>query len=273
MFITGANSGIGKATAERLARAGFTVIPGVRNPDSLTEPVKDPVTIDLADADSVGPACEQVLDRAGGRLVGLVNNAGISLSGPFETLPLAEWRRQFEVNVFGQLAVTQALLPALLSSRGRIVNIGSIGGRYASPFLGPYNASKFAVRAWSDSLRVELAPHGVHVALVEPGSIDTPLWGKGFSHADAEVERLTDEQRARYERQIGGARKVAEFAAAHGIPPDKVAKVVEHALSSARPKGRYLVGADAHMQAGVAVLPTRAMDRVTRLLLRQPGRA
>src|SRR4051794_31373626 len=126
IFVTGASSGIGRAAAERLAAAGFTVIPGLRRPDALPTPIKEPVTIDLADPPSIGPACEQVLDRTGGRLVGLVNNAGYTESGPCETLELEDWRRQFEVNFFGHLAVTKALLPQLLSNRGRIVNIGSV---------------------------------------------------------------------------------------------------------------------------------------------------
>jgi NAD(P)-dependent dehydrogenase (short-subunit alcohol dehydrogenase family) len=269
IFVTGASTGIGRATAERLARAGYDVIPGLRRPDALPDPVKEPVTIDLADSASIGPATQQVLDRAEGNLVGLVNNAGYTVSGPCEALDADDWRAQFEVNLFGHIAVTQALLPALLASKGRVVNVGSIGGRMSSPFIAPYNSSKFAVRAWTDAMRMELAPHGVHVALIEPGSIDTPLWQKGNELADEQLEKLTDEQKTRYAQQIAGARKAADFAASHGIPPDHCAKVIEHALTSRRPKGRYLVGNDARLQAGLSMLPVSVSDRIMATLLRR----
>jgi NAD(P)-dependent dehydrogenase (short-subunit alcohol dehydrogenase family) len=271
VFVTGASTGIGKATAERLSRAGFTVIPGVRRVDAVPDGVEPPVRIDMADPDSVTTACAEVLDRAEGRLTGLVNNAGYSVSGPFESLEVDDWRQQFEVNFFGHIAVTKALLPQLLDNRGGIATVGSIGGRFSAPFIAPYNSSKFAVRAWTDGLRHELAPHGVRVSLIEPGAIATPLWEKGNEVADEQLERLTPTQRARYARQISGARKVADFAANHAITTEAVAKVIEHAFTSKRPKGRYLVGADARLQAGVAVLPTVVQDRVTRLLLRQPA--
>jgi NAD(P)-dependent dehydrogenase (short-subunit alcohol dehydrogenase family) len=273
IFITGASSGIGRATAERLAQAGYDVIPGLRRPDALPDPVKEPVTIDLADPGSIGPATWQVLDRAGGNLVGLVNNAGYTVSGPCEALDVDDWRAQFEVNLFGHIAVTHALLPALLATRGRVVNVGSIGGRMSSPFIGPYNSSKFAVRAWTDAMRMELAPHGVHVSLIEPGSIDTPLWQKGNELADEQLAKLTDAQRQRYARQIAGARKAADFAAGHGIPPQRCATVIEQALTARRPKGRYLVGADARMQATLSMLPVSVSDRVMRRLLDRLGKS
>lgn len=269
IFVTGASSGIGRATAERLAKAGYDVIPGLRRPDALPEPIKEPVTIDLADESTIGPATQQVLDRADGRLVGVVNNAGYTVSGPCEALDVDDWRAQFEVNLFGHIAVTQALLPALLANKGRVVNVGSIGGRMSSPFIGPYNSSKFAVRAWTDAMRMELAPHGVHVSLIEPGSIDTPLWQKGNELADEQLEKLTDEQQRRYAQQIAGARKAADFAASHGIPPERCAKVIEHALTSRRPKGRYLVGSDARMQAAFSMMPVAVSDRVMTGMLRR----
>jgi NAD(P)-dependent dehydrogenase (short-subunit alcohol dehydrogenase family) len=270
IFVTGASTGIGRATAERLAKAGYDVIPGLRRPDTLPEPIKASVSLDLADPASLGPACADVLDRANGRLVGVVNNAGYTVSGPCEALEVEDWRQQFEVNFFGHLAITRALLPALLENRGRVVNVGSIGGRFSAPFIAPYSASKFAVRAWSDALRLELAPHGVRVALIEPGAIATPLWGKGNAVADENLERLTPEQQQRYARQIEGARKAAQMAEKHAIPADKCAQVIEHALTAKRPKGRYLVGVDARLQAAVSILPTRTYDRVSRLLLSQP---
>jgi NAD(P)-dependent dehydrogenase (short-subunit alcohol dehydrogenase family) len=262
IFITGASSGIGRATAERLARAGYDVIPGIRRPDALPEPIKEPVTIDLADSSTIGPATQQVLERAAGNLVGVINNAGYTVSGPCEAVDVDDWRAQFEVNLFGHIAVTRALLPALLQTKGRVINVGSIGGRMASPFIAPYNSSKFAVRAWTDGMRMELAPHGVHVVLIEPGSIDTPLWEKGNELADEQLDKLTDEQKTRYSAQIAGARKAADWAASHGIPADKCAQVIEQAMTSSRPRGRYLVGSDARMQAMFSMLPVAVSDRV-----------
>ncbi|HWB68036.1 MAG TPA: SDR family oxidoreductase [Mycobacteriales bacterium] len=268
VFVTGASSGIGRATAERLARDGFDVIPGMRRDEPLPAPVQPPVLIDLADPESIGPACKQVLERANGRLVGVVNNAGINVNGPFETVAVERWREQFEVNLFGHIAVTQALLDALFANHGRIVNVGSIGGRHASPMLAPYNASKFAVHGWTDSMRNELAPHGVKVILVEPGSIATAMWDKGISAAETHLsDNLTDEQKQRYGKQAERAMRTARFAASHAVPADRVAKVIERALTARRPRGRYLVGPDARVQAAIAVAPTPVFDRLTKLVV------
>jgi NAD(P)-dependent dehydrogenase (short-subunit alcohol dehydrogenase family) len=270
VFITGASTGIGHATALRLANAGYDVIPGLRRNEPLPDPVKPPVLLDLADPDSIAPACTELLERADGKLVGLVNNAGINVSGPFETLPLEEWRRQFEVNLFGHVAITSALLPALLATHGRVITVGSVGGRMSLPFLSPYTASKFAVRGWIDALRIELAPQGVKAILIEPGAIATPLWDKGNADVDAHLDGLTDDQKKRYAVQMDGARKAAAMAERHAIPPERCAKAIEHALTSRRPKGRYLVGPDAHLQASIAAMPTRVLDGATRMATRQP---
>jgi NAD(P)-dependent dehydrogenase (short-subunit alcohol dehydrogenase family) len=270
VFVTGASTGIGRATALRLAAAGYDVIPGLRRDEPLPEPVRSPVLLDLGDPDSIGPACVEVLERAGGRLVGLINNAGINVSGPFETLSMAEWRNQFEVNLFGQIAITAALLPALLATRGRVITVGSVGGRMSLPFLSPYTASKFAVRGWMDALRIEVAPQGVKAILIEPGAVATPIWDKGNAGVDSHLEGLTADQQQRYAAQIDGARKAATMAERHAIPPERCAKVIEHALTARRPSGRYLVGPDAYLQAGLAVMPTRLLDGATRLVVRQP---
>jgi NAD(P)-dependent dehydrogenase (short-subunit alcohol dehydrogenase family) len=269
VFITGASTGIGRATALRLANAGYDVIPGLRRDEPLPDPVLAPVLVDLAEPDSIAPACQQVLDRAGGNLVGLINNAGMNTNGPFEAIPMADWREQFEVNLFSHIAITSSLLPALISSGGRIITTGSIGGRMSLPFIGPYTASKFAVRGWMDSLRLELAPHGVKAVLIEPGAIATPLWNKGNAVADERIDALPETLQRRYGAQMDGARKAAAMAERHAIPPERCAKVIERALTSRRPKGRYLVGPDARLQAGIAILPTRALDAVTRLATRQ----
>jgi NAD(P)-dependent dehydrogenase (short-subunit alcohol dehydrogenase family) len=270
VFVTGASSGIGRATVARLAADGYRVIAGVRRDSDAPAEAAGHVLLDLGEPDSIPPACKEVADHAGGRLSALVNNAGINVNGPFEVLPVEEWRRQFEVNLFGQLAVTHELLPAVLSARGRIVTVGSIGGRISMPFLAPYSASKFAVRAWMDALRLELAPHGVKVVLIEPGAIATDMWGKGNAHADTLIEEMTEEHRRRYERQLPGARAAANLAERHAVPASKAAAVIARALSARRPRGHYLVGVDARGQAALAALPTGLADRITRLALRQP---
>jgi NAD(P)-dependent dehydrogenase (short-subunit alcohol dehydrogenase family) len=160
----------------------------------------------------------------------------------------------------------------LLATKGRIVTVGSIGGRFSTPFLAPYSASKFAIRAWSDAVRIELAPHGVDVVLIEPGAIDTEIWGKGNEHADRTVGGMNDEQQQRYGVQITAVRKRASLAEKHAISPERVAAVIAKALSAPRPKGRYMVGVDARVQGLVSVLPVRVLDQATRMLLGQPRR-
>jgi NAD(P)-dependent dehydrogenase (short-subunit alcohol dehydrogenase family) len=270
VFITGASTGIGYATAVRLANAGYDVIPGLRRDEPLPDPVKPAVLIDLADPESIAPACEQVLDRADGKLVGLINNAGINVNGPYESLELAAWRRQFEVNLFGHLAITSALLPALLATRGRVITVGSVGGRLSVPFLSPYSASKFAVRAWMDALRLELRPHGVKAILIEPGAIATPIWDKGNAAASEQLELLSDEQKLRYGPQIDGALKAAALTERNAIPVDRCATVIERALTARRPHGHYLVGPDARVQAALAILPARATDAIINRIVHAP---
>jgi NAD(P)-dependent dehydrogenase (short-subunit alcohol dehydrogenase family) len=270
IFVTGASSGIGHATVDRLAADGFTVVAGVRREGDAPAAASGHVLIDLGEPDTVVTAAKKLLEQTDGRLAGVVNNAGINVNGPFEVLPIEEWRRQFEVNLFGQLTLTRELLPALLASRGRIVTVGSVGGRYSAPFLGPYSASKFAVRAWMDALRHELAPHGVKAVLIEPGAIDTPIWNKGNAHADTVLDGMNDEQKQRYAGQVAGARKLATMAERNAIPPEKVAAVIANALTTRRPRGRYLVGVDARLQAVIAASPTVAADWVTRRLVGAP---
>jgi NAD(P)-dependent dehydrogenase (short-subunit alcohol dehydrogenase family) len=271
VFVTGASTGIGRAAVERLAADGYDVIAGVRRDGDQPPSAASHVLVDLGEPETIPSACKEVAARAGGRLAGLVNNAGINVNGPFEVLPTEEWRRQFEVNLFGHLDVTRELLPALLAASGRIVTVGSIGGRFSAPFLAPYSASKFAVRAWMEALRIELAPHGVQAILVEPGSIRTEIWRKGNAHADALIASMTDEQQQRYAAQITSARKVADFTERQAIPAEKAAAVIAKALSARRPKGHYLVGVDARAQALVSALPKGIGERATRLMLRQPG--
>ena len=260
VLITGASSGIGEACAVRLARTGWRVYGGVRTAeaaDSLRERGIEPLTLDVTSPADVSSAAE----RVGGTLDGLVDNAGIAIAAPLELVPLDELRRQLEVNVVGQVAVTQAFLPALRRSRGRIVLMGSIGGRSALPFLGPYAASKHALEAVADSLRVELRPWGVAVSIIEPASIATAIWQKGATRAEELRAGFAPDVDALYAPAVASFRKVA-LSRGPGADPDDVAKVVEHALTAGRPKARYVVGRDARIRAAIERLPTRLRDRV-----------
>jgi NAD(P)-dependent dehydrogenase (short-subunit alcohol dehydrogenase family) len=265
VVVTGASSGIGEAIARHRASLGFHVFAGVRKEEDagrLREAGLRPLELDVTDGDSIVAAKEQVEGIMGGWLSGLVNNAGIAVSGPIEFLPVEEFRRQLEVNVVGQMAVTQAFLPLLRQARGRVVNISSIGGRVALPLLGPYAASKFALEGLSDALRRELRPHGVEVVVVEPGGIKTPIWDKGNATADSLMESMPPEASELYGDTVEAVRRRSrEVAEERGLPPEAVAEVVGEALTARKPRTRYLVGRDAKLRAAIAKrVPDRAMD-------------
>ncbi len=235
-----------------MAAAGWQVYAGVRQPGDAPDGTTE-LLLDVTDPEAVGAVRFDLLD-------GVVNNAGIAVAASLEDLPVAELWRQLEVNVLGQLAVTKAVLPAIRKAGGRVVIVGSIGGRSALPFMGGYAITKFALEAMADSLRLELAADGIEVALVEPGSIATPIWTKPQPLADGVSERY----RARLEK----FRAIAAARAAKAASPDQVAQAIEHALTARRPKTRYLVGRDAHIRAAIERLPDRLRDRVlTRALL------
>jgi len=258
--VTGASSGIGRASALHLAAAGWRVFGGVRTDEdaaALEALGVEPLRLDVTAPREIAAAAETV----GPELHGLVDNAGIAIAAPLELVPLDELRRQLEVNVVGQVAVTQAFLPALRRARGRVVLMGSIGGRSALPFLGPYAASKHALEAIADALRVELRPFGVAVSIVEPASIATAIWQKGAARA-ADLEAESDaEIAALYAARVARFRRVA-LARGPGADPDAVARAVGHALTAPRPRPRYLVGRDAHLRAWIERLPTGVRDRV-----------
>jgi NAD(P)-dependent dehydrogenase (short-subunit alcohol dehydrogenase family) len=260
VLVTGASSGIGAACAERLARGGWMVFAGVREqgkaPAGTTE-----LLLDVTDPGAIEAAAAVV----GGRLDGLVDNAGIAIAAPLEHLPLDELRRQLEVNVVGQLGVAQALMPALRAAHGRVVIVGSIAGTSALPFLGPYAISKFALEAMADALRVELAPDGIHVSLIRPGTIATPIWSKPQPLADT----LSEEAIQRYGPRLASMRKFAAARAKNAAPVESVSRAIEHALTSPRPRARYLVGRDARIRATIEKLPDRWRDKiVSRALLK-----
>jgi len=277
-LITGASTGIGRATTLRLAKNGWTVLAGVRDPaagESLLAEAPSPgrvvaLTLDVTDAEQIARAAQKVDEETGeagqpgsGRLDALVNNAGIGIGGPLEIIPLDEVRRQFEVNVFGQIAVTQALLPALRRAHGRVVLVSSIGGRVPIAFTAPYAASKHALEAIGDALRVELHSSNVQVALIEMASVATPIWGK--AQAEAERVNIPPELEPVYGQALTGMEKAMNDAAQNGIPVEQLAETIEGALTSPRMKARYLVGRRAkQMLLAKRLLPDRVFDRVIR---------
>jgi NAD(P)-dependent dehydrogenase (short-subunit alcohol dehydrogenase family) len=268
VMITGASTGIGRATALHLASKGLRVFAGVRKPADGEKLVADggasiePLIIDVADGASIEHATAELGERLGSsRLVGLVNNAGIAVGGPQEYLPLSDWRRQFEVNVFGLIDTTQRVLPHLFASRGRVVNITSMGGKVATPMMGPYSASKFAVEGLTDALRMELRPFGVWAACVEPGAVKTEIWRKADEEIAQAKTDLPEVAQQRYANLITGLAKFSANSARNGVDAIKVARAVEHALLASRPRTRYPVGPDA--RAGLFLrwlLPDRAFE-------------
>jgi NAD(P)-dependent dehydrogenase (short-subunit alcohol dehydrogenase family) len=262
-LVTGASTGIGEACALRLARSGWRVLSGVRRAGDAPQGTEE-VLLDVTDAAQIKAAAHGIEE-----LHGLVNNAGIALAAPLEFAPLEELRRQLEVNVLAQVAVTQALLPALRKAKGRIVFMGSIAGKSALPFLGPYSASKHALEAIADALRLELSPWGIGVTIVEPGTIKTPIWTRSAARADELLAAMEGRERLEelYGERIGRFRRIALARGEAGAPADAVAKVVEEALTAARPPTRRLVGRDARIRAAFELLPDRLRDRVYKRVL------
>jgi NAD(P)-dependent dehydrogenase (short-subunit alcohol dehydrogenase family) len=278
VVVTGASTGIGHATALHLDKKGYRVFAGVRkeaDAKSLAEEGSDrltPITIDVAKERSIASA-KQKVQRAVGKdgLVGLVNNAGVGNGGPVETLDLQDLRDVLEVNLVGQVAVTQAFLPLIRKSKGTIVFLASIGGRIASPFMSPYNTSKFAVEALGESLRQELAPWGIDVAVVEPGSIDTPIWRKGAETIDEQTAKMSPAAKRLYGKQLVRMEEVLTETASRGISPEKVAKTIHDAIKSDKPKHRYLVGRDARIGARLkGTLPDRTFSKLIGRQIKMP---
>ena len=275
VLVTGAARGIGKSIVTRLAARGWDVIAGVRNEQDAADIIKaapqriSSVILDVTDSGQIAAlpdALPQQLDA-------IVNNAGIVVSGPIETVGPDEWRKQLDVNVIGQLAVTQAVLPRLRESRGRIVFISSVNGKLSMPLLGPYSASKFALEAAADALRMELKPWSIPVVLVEPAQTDTDIWRTAHTVVAETEAALTPEQRSLYAKHIAGMKKVVAVSQRMAVDPENVAAVVEQALTTRRPRARYVVGVLPRLQVALMTnLPTAARDRVLRMVSGQPGR-
>jgi NAD(P)-dependent dehydrogenase (short-subunit alcohol dehydrogenase family) len=274
VVITGTSTGIGFATAERLRDEGFEVFAGIRghaDAERLREHGVKPLVIDVSDAESIATAAKEVGQKVGSAgLSGLVNNAGIAVSGPLEFMPIDKLREQLEVNLIGQVAAIQAFLPLLRSAHGRIVNVSSIGGRVALPMVGPYNASKFALEAVSDTLRRELHGQGIGVSVIEPGGVKTPIWAKGTSTANEIEAAIPEEGRRLYGNLAEAMRKQSmKIATETGIEPSEVAESIAHALTAKRPRTRYLVGRDARIRWMIAKrIPDRWFDALVARTLR-----
>jgi NAD(P)-dependent dehydrogenase (short-subunit alcohol dehydrogenase family) len=278
VVITGASTGIGAACALHLDRVGFAVFAGVRKPEDGVALQKAgserlvPLELDVTDLATIRKSCAVVLDATKERgLFGLINNAGIAVVGPLEAVPISDLRQQLEVNVIGQVAVIQAFLPLIRQARGRIVNMGSIAGLSTMPLMGPYSASKFALEAITDALRLEVQQWGIHVAIVEPGAIATPIWNKSAIEAAEREAAIETELRTLYKPVVTAVRKAVGEASKRAIPPDAVVKVVEEALTAPAPKTRYLVGTDAKLRVlMVRLLPDRISDKLLTSILKLP---
>lgn len=271
-LITGASTGIGKACALKLDRLGYCVFAGVRS-DEAAERLQAagserlaPVRIDVTDSAQIAAAFGLITATVGETgLAGLVNNAGIGVPGPWELLPVEAFRNQLEVNIIGQMAVTQKFLPLLRQARGRVVNISSINGGLAVPFMGAYSASKFALEAFNDSLRVELRNFGIRVSSVAPGAIETPIWEKSTALADQISAGFAPDVFSLYQADLEATRRVAASCARGAAPVERVVKAVVHALTAKRPKTHYYLGWDVRFCFKLLkVLPDRLRDRIVR---------
>jgi NAD(P)-dependent dehydrogenase (short-subunit alcohol dehydrogenase family) len=259
VLVTGASTGIGRATAKELTERGWYVYAAVRRDRDAESLRKDlgaagePVLMDVTDQPSIEAAVASI--GAAGPLDAVVNNAGIAVGAPLEFLPLDDFRKQMEVNLTGQLAVTQAFLPQLRKTRGRLLFVGSIGGRVATPLLGAYSASKFALAGLTDTLRAELKPSGIKVVLVEPGTIATAIWGTAVSAGRALYDRVPAEGRRYYGAAMEATLSTAEQRGGKGLAPAAAAKVLVRALERPNPRPRYLIGRDAKFASLVPYLP------------------
>jgi NAD(P)-dependent dehydrogenase (short-subunit alcohol dehydrogenase family) len=280
VVVTGTSTGIGAATALHLAESGFHVFAGVRRDadgDDLQAHAPERVTpliIDVTDQATIKAAVARITDVVGDRgLAGVVNNAGIGVPAPIEFQPMTDFREQLEVNLFGPVAVIQAFMPLIRRAGGRIVNVGSIGGMLVLPLNGAYSASKFGLRAISDALRLELRQWNIHVSLIEVAPVKTAIFGKSFAALDALETTLGEPGFELYEDQISAIRKAVEDAAASADSPLVIAEAIHHALTSDKPKTKYLVGHGGKETAVAAALPDGARDRalVHELKLPEPA--
>lgn len=273
VVITGASTGIGEATALYLDERGYQVFAGVRQQEDAVRLQGKastrliPLFLDVTDAEMIRAALQSVSDAVGDAgLRGLINNAGISLGGPVEFLPLENLRQVLEVNAVGPVAVTQAFIPLLRRAGGRVINIGSAMGQVALPLASPYAMSKFALEAFTDSLRREVRQWGIEVSIIDPGHIKTPIWQKADKRIGSHRHEWPPELEAFYGKNIDEMAIYVAESAQRGLPPQAVATVVHKALTANRPRTRYLVGNDAHL---VVFLNRLLSDRIMDYLLQR----
>jgi len=271
VVITGASTGIGRACALTLDGRGFRVFAGVRKEEDGHELARaaasgrlTPVQLDVTDTASICAATEQVAAAVGDAgLSGLVNNAGTTLPGPIEFLPLSGFRHQLEVNLTGPLAITQSMLPLLRIARGRVVNVTSLGGRFGTPLMAPYAAAKHGLEGLSDVMRLEFGRLDVHVSIIEPGYVSTAMRGKLERDTAETIRALPDEARSSYAKPLATMAATISRHAANGSPPEVVANAVHHALTSRTPRTRYPVGKGARRLLLIRrVLTDRGFDRL-----------
>lgn len=268
VLVTGASTGIGAACALDLDKLGFRVFAGVRKQadgEALQQQASQqltPVILDVTLPDTIEQAAAKIEAAVGDDgLFGLVNNAGILVPGPLECVALADIRRQFEVNVFGVVSVTQAMLPLLRTARGRIINMGSISGKAAPPYLGAYSASKFAIESITDVFRMELSRWQIDVSIIEPDTVATPIWGKLLDTTLNIGKHLPDTVRQLYEQDLRSMRKSSAKMEKTGMSVEYVLRAIRHALTARRPKTRYPVGFRTHLACWAARnLPDRTRD-------------
>jgi short-subunit dehydrogenase len=264
VIVTGASTGIGHAIAMLLAENGYAVYAGVRNEgdrerlEAEHERIR-PIILDVTVPADVARSIQTIREN-GDTLVGLVNNAGIAIAGPLEFLPIDALRQQFEINTIAPIAMAQAALPLLRETKGRIVNVGSIAGRLAAPFVGPYGASKAALAALNDALRQELAPFGIAVSLLEFAAVKTPIWKKGRDSKDALLASMPPQAQTYYGKLTDAVIALTREEERTGMDPKLIAQTALAALRAPKPRERYLIGGRAKAQAVVAILPPRTRD-------------
>lgn len=269
VVVTGTSSGIGRATAHRLAADGFHVLAGIRRAEDAEKAAGkniEPVILDVTQSDTIEVLATRIATDPQHRpLRAVVNNAGIAVNAPVEMAPLEEWRRQMEVGVIGQIAMIQALVPMLLRSGGRIVNIGSVGGKIAMAGFGPYSAAKFALEAVTDSLRREMEPFGLKVVMITPGAVSTGLSARGTATVNRLAALMTPEQHKRHDGLVDAVIGLADAWSKDGIRPERVAAIVSRAVLDRRPRTRYTAGSDAALLTRmIRFLPDRLLDGMLR---------
>lgn len=276
VVVTGASTGIGRATTRALAARGYRVFAGVRREADAADVAGDapdgaivPVMLDVTDNDSVNAAAAFVTDALDDHvLYGLVNNAGIAVPGPLEFLPDEQLTHQLDVNVVGQVRVTQAFLEPIRKARGRIVFIGSIAGRSSLPFVGAYSASKYALEAIADALRVELAPWSIRVTILEPGAISTPIWERSRTRGSAAIQTMPPRAHELYGETMMHVGELMNGVATGAEDVETVTRWVIRALERRRPPARRVIGHQAHLRVAGNIVPTRVMDAIIRRVFR-----